>query len=274
MKEKNMKKILLVILMIIIIALTGCSIYYQIDRFNKKEKTSVKENIEKPKEKVERLNTDSEEVTKLMNSINSVNKNISINGEDKMGYFYLKDSYKQNEIDDSIKLLLGLNTFDLNQLYQADNKAILSAEEVKTSIKNIFGPNVTYNDVIKLDTCNEKIGITTFDSTSNNYTVLAPACGGTLLPYYKTKIMSATKYDDRIEIKEKAIYVVPNLQDMNNMTSNIYKANKLELISENTNVDNGSEEEYEKYFEKTDTYKYIFKLENENYYFESVEKIN
>ena len=46
-----MKKILLVILMIIIIALTGCSIYYQIDRFNKKEKTSVKENIEKPKEK-------------------------------------------------------------------------------------------------------------------------------------------------------------------------------------------------------------------------------
>ena len=86
--------------------------------------------------------------------------------------------------------------------------------------------------------------------------------------------MSAAKYDDRIEIKEKAIYVVPNLQDMNNMTSNIYKANKLELISENTNVDNGSEEEYEKYFEKTDTYKYIFKLENENYYFESVEKIN
>ena len=61
---------------------------------------------------------------------------------------------------------------------------------------------------------------------------------------------------------------------MNNMTSNIYKANKLELISENTNVDNGSEEEYKKYFEKTDTYKYIFKLENENYYFESVEKIN
>ena len=60
-----MKKILLVILMIIIIVLTGCSIYYQIDRFNKKEKTSVKENIEKPKEKVERLNTDSEEVTKL-----------------------------------------------------------------------------------------------------------------------------------------------------------------------------------------------------------------
>ena len=57
-------------------------------------------------------------------------------------------------------------------------------------------------------------------------------------------------YDDRIEIKEKAIYVVPNLQDMNNMTSNIYKANKLELISENTNVDNGSEEEYKKYFEK------------------------
>ena len=269
-----MKKFLLVILMIIIIVLTGCSIYYQIDRFNKKEKTSVKGNIEKPKEKVERLNTDSEEVTKLMNSINSVNKNISINGEDKMGYFYLKDSYKQNEIDDSIKLLLGLNTFDLNQLYQVDNKAILSAEEVKTSIKNIFGPNVTYNDVIKLDTCNEKIAITTFDSTSNNYTVLAPACGGTLLPYYKTKIMSAAKYDDRIEIKEKAIYVVPNLQDMNNMTSNIYKANKLELISENTNVDNGSEEEYEKYFEKTDTYKYIFKLENENYYFESVEKIN
>ena len=89
MKEKNMKKFLLVILMIIIIVLTGCSIYYQVDRFNKKEKTSIKENIAKPKEKVERLNTDSEEVTKLMNSINPVNKNISINGEDKMGYFYL-----------------------------------------------------------------------------------------------------------------------------------------------------------------------------------------
>ena len=46
------------------------------------------------------------------------------------------------------------------------------------------------------------------------------------------------------------------------------------MIAEGVKLNIDSKEEYEKYFENTDTYKYIFKIENGNYYFESVEKIN
>lgn len=272
-----MKNFLLVLLMIIIVAGTGCAIYYQVDRFNKKTevdtKTSEEQKEEKTEEKAEKLDVNSEQVTSLMKKVDVVNDFYST-GEQMQGYFYIKDKYTKNEIDDTIKLLIGLNSIDLKNRFERTNEyelgtVKLTALEVRNSIENVFGKDITYNDVkekITMPFC--AVGAVTFNSEDNSYLITEPGCGGTLNPYYSTKIISATKYENRIEIEEKAIYITANTENENNITTNIYKANKTDLIAENITTS-----DYDQYFDKTDSYKYTFKLEDENYYFESVEKI-
>jgi hypothetical protein len=268
-KGRKMKNFLIIVLMVVIVIVTGCGVYYQIDRFNKKDET--KEVKPKTEEKVEELDVDSEEVTKIMRNMNLVNDISKIlAGDYEVGYFYLKDSYKETEIDNAIKLIIALNNTDLSQLSTENDEITLNADEVKTTIKKIFGPNFTYTDVERLEGCN----LITFDSQNNNYNIKKLKCNKNDTSTYKTKIMHAKKYNDRIEIEEKAIYINSQLLDDGNTVYNIYKQNKKDMIAEGVKLNIDSKEEYEKYFENTDTYKYIFKIEDGNYYFESVEKIN
>lgn len=272
-----MKNFLLILLIIIIIGGTGCAVYYQIDSFNKKNEEAKSNNQQEEKqEKVKELDVNSEQVTNLMKNLNVVNDYLST-GEQLQGYLYLKDQYDKNEIVDNIKLLIGLNSLDLKNRFQKGNTdelgtVTLTSEEVRSTIKNIFGPTVIYNDVTKMDAC--AVGSIAFNTQSNSYFIIEPSCGGVLNPFYKTKVISAKKYSDRIELEEKAIFIKPNGEDSNNITYNIYKPNKTDVIAEIVNLANDSEDEYSQYFDKTNTYKYTFKLENNNYYFESVEKIS
>ena len=119
--------------MVVIVIVTGCGVYYQIDRFNKKDET--KEVKPKTEEKVEELDVDSEEVTKIMQNMNLVNDISKIlAGDYEVGYFYLKDSYKETEIDNAIKLIIALNNTDLSQLSTENDEITLNADEVKTKI--------------------------------------------------------------------------------------------------------------------------------------------
>ena len=113
----------------------------------------------------------------------------------------MKDSYKETEIDNAIKLIIALNNTDLSQLSTENDEITLNADEVKTTIKKIFGPNFTYTDVERLEGCN----LITFDSQNNNYNIKKLKCNKNDTSTYKTKIMHAKKYNDRIEIEEKAI---------------------------------------------------------------------
>lgn len=275
-----MKNFLIIVLIIGIVGGTGYAVYYQVDQFNKEHNSEIaKENTttnSESEEKKEELDVNSEEVTSLMKKVNIVN-DVFAAGPKFQGYFYLKDKYTKNEIDNKIKLLIGLNSMNLKNRFERANdyemgKAKLTASEVKEAIQSVFGKDISYQDVSYEqgdDVMFCATGLPTFNSQDNSYVIKEDGCGGVLFPIYQTKLIRATKYKDRIEIEEKALYVTSSPEDENNVTSNIYKPRKTELIAEKVTDDSQDNQ----FFDKTDTYKYTFQLKDGNYYFESVELV-
>lgn len=261
-----MKKLLIVLIIILVVGVAGYGIYYQLQ--NNKTNTEVKNNEEK--KEGETLETNSDVVKLSMNKLSILND--SLVASEFMGYLYMNDSYTVDSIDNEVKLLLATE-----QLYSKNNKfksntfpITITKSEMQAEIQDIFGPNVTYTDSNITLNC-KTVGV--YDASTQTYSFTEPdGCGGVFIPEIDTKIISATKYDDKLEIVEKMAYLDYKEDSTGNFVQNVHKnvsdKNVIGTLSENnTDV-------FSLYSDKLDSYKYTFKYKNGNYYFDSIKKVS
>ena len=220
---------------------------------------------------VEQLDVNSDLVVKLMD-IYKIFDTYYSSGQYR-GYFYQKEKYTVDNIDNQVKILLGYkyqmeqkygNNFyrdDPNNCYE-----YLSQDELKKSIQNLLGPNVSYID----ENLRVRYNYVDYDSVNSNYKYArCHGFGGTRIPVFVHKVTSALKYSDRLEIIEKIYF---SQWDENQEL--IYKNSSIDKLG--TLIGNSyktSEENFNVYGNKLDSYKYTFKYENGNYYLSTIELV-
>ena len=181
-----------------------------------------------------------------------------------------KDNYTVNDIDNNVKLMLATEQIYLkDSSFKSGNFPIIKTKvEMQNEMQNIFGNSVIYADSNITLNCK---GVGLYDENNQTYTFTEPeGCGGTLTPHIESKAVSATKYSDKLEIVEKMAYI-DYTEGANGLITNVHKnVNDTSIIG--TLSDN--DDIFTLYGDKLDSYKYSFKYENGNYYFESIEKIS
>lgn len=265
-----MKNFLIVLCMVLVIGGTGYSIYYQVENHNKENETTNNENTDNKKDNEvgENVDINSDIVTTLMNKFAVLNDPFVAGSYS--GYLYKKDNYTVNDIDNNVKLMLATEQIYLkDSSFKSGNFPIIKTKvEMQNEMQNIFGNSVIYADSNITLNCK---GVGLYDENNQTYTFTEPeGCGGTLTPHIESKAVSATKYSDKLEIVEKMAYI-DYTEGTNGLIANVHKnVNDTSIIG--TLSDN--DDIFTLYGDKLDSYKYSFKYENGNYYFESIEKIS
>ena len=266
---------LVVVLIIICLVLTG---FILVDKGIIKFGSNKEKVVEKVKKNnFEELAVDDKLVTQSLAKINW-----------KIEDFYKNDKLVVSDIDNDVILSIAFASI------VSENKDVsaVSTVDLDKNIKNIFGSKTKYTTSNSVDVSYAFIGCSrfTYDEKDSLYTREILGCdAGWRFNGIVSKVNKALKYDDRIEIYQKAMYYTSGSESTGPLeTIDFYKANvtsnpegtdyydKSALIAENVK-NPGSGTEFTKtmnlddYYEKADTYKIIFTKENNNYVFTSIE---
>ncbi len=283
--EKKSNKGLIIFIIILIICIIGLVFYILVDKDIIKlnstttenaqvEENNTNENEEKNKE-VD-ISIDNENIKTLFNNAHR----ISIGPETPI---YKDGGYKVSEMttDEKFTLLASqwyneLNTH-IDYIGQTNDQiTVLDEKELKTIYERTFGPN-TYERVSQITDSTGCLTLT-YDETYQGYIERnGLGCGGTSAFSVYEKMISATKYNDRIEIVSRAFYI-------DGESKQIYKDyNKTTslgglLIDENTvSSEEERENTYNQYIEDNkdnlEQYTYTYNLNEDGfYYLTSVER--
>ena len=283
--EKKKNKGLIVFIVLLIICIMGLVFYILVDKDiiklnnNTVENEQVEKNNSKDdnKEKDTRVKLDPEN-SNIKYLFNNAHR-MSIGPEAKI---YRDGGYKVSEISEEDKMtLLGRQWYPLVEHYSTGTSPNLTTtyyldeDTLKDIYEKTFGPN-TYHQVNQIT---DGICMTlTYDATNKRYSYIGETgCGGATVFSVHEKIISATKYNDRIEIVSAVVY-------LDGMSNQMYKDyNKTTSLGElliNENTTNNSEKRentYNKYIEdnkdKLEQYTYTYTLNEDGfYYLTSVER--
>ena len=279
-----MKKVLLGILIGILLCGTGFGVYY----YFFKEEAKEEEKVETEEVKTETLDVNSELVANLFDSVNLFDSP-NVGGS---GYYYAYyDKYDEldtKDFPDDLKIYLGIKKLmkvqgSYEKYVNSMDKCItgqglvISADEVETSVKSIFGSDVKYKDTNLQEAYSCSYSKFQYDESSDNYGQCELQCGGVLIPSYISNIVSAIKKDSVLELTVSFGWV-RFTNDNGKTTAIIYEneeeKNQLDSVEiDDNNID--TTEIADKVGDKfIKTYKYIFELnEDGNYYFKKVEKV-
>ena len=286
MKKSN--KILMILGIITCLTIIGTCIYlvYNVATNEKNDITESNKNND-VNEQVEETNTDTKEqeleVTEedrilANNLLKPFNRYKDALSYKKMGYIYKYDKLTSENLPNDIILEVSLYEYvrENNDIY--DNyysvtfkSTNIDASVFKQTVQSIFG-NVSYTNENISKSCT--YGSAVYNADQNNYTYTGQGCGGTFLPYIESKIIQIKKYNDRIEIIERIAYIeyltyedgsTPNQLVYNNPTDKRYVG---------ADPTSSSVDIFDKYSDKLTSYKWTFKKNESNYYFDKIEKLN
>jgi hypothetical protein len=215
-----------------------------------------------------------------MTIFNATNNTVIPHSNESYGYFYKKDSYTVDEISNQVKLYLAIYSLKNDSWDNVDitEKIELNEADVELAFKKLFGSTATYqNESLTGDGC--AYNGFKYDENQKKYSQNGLGCGGIYLSKYITKVISAKKYNYRLEITEKVAYVSDG-QDV----CDFYVYKTMEDAASNDNklgnyvindYNNYEADLISNYSDQLYSYKYTFKYdsENDNYYFYSVEKV-
>lgn len=265
------------ILLLALITIIGNSIYSIKIENNKNKESTI---TEKKTEKKENILQKSKELLQIFDIIkNDINnkqfwyiKEIPITNYEKnkakyFGYLYKQEKISKEQMSDDIKTLLVLKKLNLTTKQTNETcEQIISESELVTTYQQIFGKNENFklpeNTTLfpKIQNKENEIIVNTCSKES------IQEKGHTIL----TKSLNSEKKENELYIYEVAT-LVEEIEDKENITYNLYKDfEKKEQIASNIakseifNNDN---------LQKMQKYKYTFKLEDNNYYFSSIEKV-
>ena len=283
--EKKKNKGVIVLIVLLILCIIGLVFYILVDKDIIKLNSTNVEN-----EQVENNTSDDteEKETEVSLDINNASiKNLfniahhlSIGPETQI---YRDGGYKVSEMTNDEKFTLLSNQWfsemktHPDYLRQTNDKiTVLDEETLESLYERTFGPN-TYERVNQITDSTDCI-ILTYDETYQGYSTREEVgCGGTSAFSVHEKIISATKYSDRIEIVSATVY----LDGMSNQMYKDYnKTTSLgELLVDENTVNNREEREntYNQYIEENkdnlEQYTYTYNLNEDGfYYLTSVER--
>lgn len=273
MKGKN---ILIVILIIIIIGLIGF-ICYDKGVFKKQNKGTNTEEITK-EEKGTKLDLDDKVVKNLITSIRTFEEitysnekisNETMTSENKIAYAIEEEVIQKKNIETS-----KTPSSTMDDAYMS----FVDWGVIKDRIKLMFGKNTRFERVSRLSLAIPSVGCydVQYDyCTEEN----EDKCSFALDPFgcdagwrfdkYDVRNTKATKYSDRIELERQVLHIQCNPETNEcDLTSPFNEEKKIGTLKGNIN-----DIDPDAYFSKADTIKYIFKLEDNHYYFESSELV-
>lgn len=272
--EKKSNQGILVLIVLLIICIIGLVFYILVD------KDIIKlNNITVEDEQVEKNN--SKDDTKEKNTdivIDPENANIKylfdIAHPSSIGIpldIFRDGGYKVSEMSEEHKIrLLSKQWTTLIEVSYYDNQSLyfLYEDTLKDIYERTFGPD-TYHQVNQItDGC----FTLTYDVANKRYSYVGDAgCGGTSAFSVFEKIISATRYSDRIEIVSAAVYLDGMSQQMYKDYNKTTSLGGL-LIDENTTYNREERENtYNKYIEDNkdnlEQYTYTFTRNEDGFYY-------
>ena len=281
--EKKKNKGLIAVIIILFICIIGLVFYILVDKDIIKLNNTTVEN-----EQVEENNT-SDDIEKEDTRVELDSENSNIKYSFNNAHFgaigvdahvYRDGGYKVSDMSEEDKIaLLGRQWYPLVEHYSTGTSPNLTTtyyldeDTLKDVYERTFGPN-TYSTVNQIY---DGVCVTlNYDATNKRYSYIGSiGCGGTSAFSVHEKIISATKYSDRIEIVSAVFYLDPN---------NLYKDyNKTTILETNpvpSNTTSNQEEReniYNQYIEDNkdnlEQYTYTYTLNKDGfYYLTSVER--
>lgn len=178
---------------------------------------------------------------------------------------YYGKKQKASKLPNAAKLSLAGSQYRRknNESYQ------MTKEEMKEELINIFGSEVEYKD----EDFNAGVCFAESMKMEDEKYIFTGGCNGlNKTKTFYTKIIKAIEKKDSIEITEKVAYVLPKEIDMQNNKSslNIYSEKNGKFLG---TVEMNEEFDIDKYLDNLNTYKFKFKKEGNNYYFDSVKEV-
>ena len=281
--EKKKNKGVIVLIILLILCIIGLVFYILVDKDiirlnnttveNEKVESNINDDTEEKKTEVE-LDPENSNIKYLFNNAH----HLSIGPEAQI---YRDGGYKVSDMSEEDKMtLLGRQWSNfVEQIGPSSSDGYtwtlyLNEDTLKDIYERTFGPN-TYHQVNQIT--DGLCTTLTYDTANKRYSYVGKyGCGGTTVFSVHEKIISATKYNDRIEIVSAAFY-------LDGMSNQIYKDyNKTKSLGENVFYSNNyTDEEREsledKYIEDNkdnlEQYTYTYTLNEDGfYYLTSVER--
>lgn len=259
------------------VAIVGGTIYgvsYEIDQYKKKHYSEPIQQEEKQGESLPKeLNSDDVLVASLLEPIHALNSGLLYNYEQAnnifFGYWYQQEHYTAGTISNQVKLYLALNSLR-NSTWQ--DIAEVQKTEVEDAVKKLFGKNATVtHESLQGSGCNYTHF--EYDAKEGSYRQENPQCGSILSPHFITRLERATMYNDRIEIVEKMAYIDYSQGEADGV-GNIYQnQHQTSIGTFNYNEEGVEAMIFDTYSNQLNSYKYVFYLEDGNYYLNSIELV-
>ncbi len=265
MKKLDAKKIIIIIVAVLVII--GI-IALVIKNSNKQEKANEEETT-----KIEEITTNYIKSLKLGNTNQYLGANLlftdnkitydDLSTADILGTAFRYVTSDENYVlDTDLNLSLLSSGYDIN-----DYVAIVSGENVRNAIKTLFGKDWDNKEYINYGTgsyynytYNENLDCY-FQSFNDNYDLI----DFQNIKSIYTKTISTTKNKNEAKIKIAVAYV-ENLENAKVFYSD--EDNKEELYKSEEDEDTIRED----YIDKLSTYTITYKIDGDNYYFDSIEK--
>ena len=264
MEEKKSKSsvVIIIVLLLIIIGLTGY-ILVEKDIIKLSTKSTTEEQQSPKKEAIDKVAIDKKNPY-IQNWFNQVH-GYAFQGDKEI---YEKGGNTVAQMDNSYKFNIAMreSQSDIYSYYlNATGGAEVPEEIVKKEYENLFGPN-TYQSVQTLTVgCDEY----SYDSTAKKYIAKSFGCGSTTTFFAPIEeIISAIKYNDRIEIISAVVYID---KEENSLYKDYNKTEKLTDMSASYIADPKATEELTTYIktnkDNLEQYTYTFKLNEDGFYY-------
>ncbi len=179
--------------------------------------------------------------------LNLVNVKLPIDNTNSL-YLY-NNNYKEKDINDSIRLTMAFNSV---------NKDEFTKEELINAYIKTFGSSDNYKDASFDYECKHF----KYDNSNDSYILTSNDCSIESSKEIVENIISTDVKKDKI-----IMTTVVGIYDNSNKSLYNYK-NIYEPVASNV----GSNFDIKKYQNKLNSYKYTFKIEDDKYYFYSIEK--
>ena len=278
MENKNWMKYLIIFIGVCVLFTCGYVVYSTYSsgkNLEQKEETNETVKTENSEQKEDNktdvgveIDANSTIVTTVMSNFEPF-FNMAV-GRTYQNYFHKGNSYTNDSLGSDVKTVLAIYPFMRDKTYTVSSdgkKALISGADVRSNVQKIFGKNSKYeNTSLNGGYCTYADG--TYIAQSDQYQMVIPnRCGGTGGYYIINKVEKATEYSDRLEIVEKSGVLELDGKLYNNI-------NKQKLIASNLETTNMPQEYkdkiYQQYKDQFDSYTYVFKKDNGNYYFDSI----
>lgn len=258
MKINRIKRCIPIILIILISLL----IVVGIISYNKYNNNNNKDDNKNQKDNYEVLDINDSLTKNLFSLTRSKGNSLFLNTEYE-NIYYNKIGVDIKNVDINFKLLLSYENLDASKFKINGEKTIIDEEDLKEQYNKIFGDN-SYTSSDILYSCPS---IIEYNKDKKQYEY-SSACGRAYNKGYKNKLIESRKYKDRIEIFEKAVFYIisPDLNRITYLKNGDYTDEIVALyLDEEFKIDD--------YLVQLNTYKYTFRYNEGNYYFEKVEMV-